>query len=333
MSLPGELTVAQASKMTGLQRYTLRDAIHRGELAAKQQKIPGGFMYLIPLEGLRDFCRHRGVVSTVLGVEAPKKELVQEGEAEAKGSVEKGQASEATALPCPVESERRLNSSSEAEATAKELIELLRSMPNWEQRMEQLIEQIVEVQSDVLGLKKGFHQHLSKVEGRVVHLHQSVNGDLRTSMERVRHDLNDGLSEFRGGLDAWQHNVDTVFDDMRCTLQEVAASQSDGEMRQAFIHKLSVDNQSTVGEVKKLMVEVSETLSQVVGNQQNGSEMVEQRLDELKSSVDGVRRSVDRSTEMIIKWRQKVLRDQNQKGVKGWWNRLWGRSSSPILSK
>ncbi|MZP30878.1 helix-turn-helix domain-containing protein [Heliobacterium undosum] len=371
MNLPDELTVVQAAKVTGLQRYTLRDAIHRGDLAARQQKVPGGFKYLIPLEALREFARRRGVQSSLLGLEGEQPALVGESAeaavpvalvapsmtagAVAASAVKPGAQTGEGAYPDP-ERTSLVNGmpqemTAEAQALAvdwrefkestQELIQLLRSLPREEQRadglledrLEQMLQQIVEVQSDVLGLKKGFHQHLSKVEGRVVNLQQSVNGELRTSMERVRQGMNQGLDEFRSGLDAWQHNVDTVFDDMRSTLQEVAASQSDAEMRQAFVHKLSVDNQSTMGEVKKLMVEVSETVGQMVSAQQSGAQTLERRLDDVKASVDGVRRSVDRSTEMIIKWRQKMQMEQSKRGVKGWWNRLWGRSQTPVLSK
>ncbi|ABZ84337.1 hypothetical protein HM1_1772 [Heliomicrobium modesticaldum Ice1] len=368
MNLPDELTVVQAAKVTGLQRYTLRDAIHRGDLAARQQKVPGGFKYLIPLEALREFARRRGVQSSLLGLEGEQSAPVGKAAAAAvpapsmtagavAASVVKpeGAITGEGAYPDP---ERRSfvdgmpqDKAAGAQAlpvdwrefqeSTQELIRLLRDLPREEQRaegllenrLEQMLQQIVEVQSDVLGLKKGFHQHLSKVEGRVINLQQSVNGELRTSMERIRQGMNQGLDEFRSGLDAWQHNVDTVFDEMRSTLQEVAASQSDAEMRQAFVHKLSVDNQSTMGEVKKLMVEVSETVGQMVSAQQSSAQTLERRLDDVKASVDGVRRSVDRSTEMIMKWRQKMQMEQSKRGVKGWWNRLWGKSQTPVLSK
>lgn len=314
MNLPEELTVAQAAKAIGLQRYSLRDAIHRGELSARQQKIPGGFMYLIPTEALKDFGRRRGIRSSVLGLE-PAMETKEE---EVSPHVE-------------VEQTEALASFEERKETSLDISQLLRTLPQWEQRMGQIVEQIVEVQADVLGLKKGFHQHLSKVEGRVINLQQGVNGELRVSMERLRNSMNQGLEGVKSGMNAWQQSVDSVFDDMRSTVQEVAASQSDAEMRQAFVHKLSVDNQSTMGEVKKLMVEVNEAVMQMVGTQHQSSEAIERRLEDVKSSVDGVRRSVERSTEMIIKWRQKVQRDQNNRGVKGWLNRLWGRS--PALTK
>ncbi|MBM7866177.1 helix-turn-helix domain-containing protein [Heliobacterium gestii] len=372
MKLPDELTVVQAAKVTGLQRYTLRDAIHRGDLAARQQKVPGGFKYLIPLEALREFARRRGVQSSLLGLEGAQPALVGESAVTAAATTTatapavavvsaslmvkpEGALTGEGANPDTDRASQKAGSSrltpleamaleadwKEFKESTQELIQLLRTLPREgqradgrvEDRLEQMLQQIVEVQSDVFGLKKGFHQHLSKVEGRVVNLQQSVNGELRTSMERIRQGMNAGLDEFRSGLDAWQHNVDTVFDDMRSTLQEVAASQSDAEMRQAFVHKLSVDNQSTMGEVKKLMVDVSETVGQMISAQQSGAQTLERRLDDVKSSVDGVRRSVDRSTEMIIKWRQKMQMEQSKRGVKGWWNRLWGRSHTPVLSK
>ncbi|KAB2951546.1 hypothetical protein F9B85_12130 [Heliorestis acidaminivorans] len=321
ISLPEELTVAQAAKTMGLQRYTIRDAIHRGELPAKQQKIPGGFQYLIPLGSLKDFGRRRGIQSSILGLEGPEKVPTPEESPETKEVV-----------PLPEETPQ----TQPIVAVPSEVTEFMHKIPQWEQRMEQLIEQMVEVQADVLGLKKGVHQHLSKVESRVVNVQQSVNGELKAAVDRLRHNSNQNFQDVRAGIDGWHDNLDALIGEMRASIQDVAASQTDSEMRQAFVHKLTVDNQSTVGEVKKLLVDVNEVVSNISSQQDKSTEMLEQHLEDMKNSVDGVKRSVDRTTDMIIKWRHKTQREQskpnNSKGIKGWFSRFWG-SNSPALSK
>ncbi|QGG48814.1 hypothetical protein [Heliorestis convoluta] len=335
ISLPEELTVAQAAKSMGLQRYTIRDAIHRGELPAKQQKIPGGFQYLIPLGSLKDFGRRRGIQSTALGLEGPEK--VDSPET-APQKEEQESPNKKVQEPVPFETSGKDSGHTQEEKTvavpAADLSEFMQKLPEWEQRMEQLIEQMVEVQADVLGLKKGVHQHLSKVESRVVNVQQSVNGELKAAVDRLRHNSNQNFQDIRAGLDGWHDNLDALIGEMRVNVQEIAASQTESEMRQAFVNKLTVDNQSTVGEVKKLLVEVNKVVNNLSEQQEKSSETIERHFEDMKTSVDGVKRSVDRSTDMIIKWRQKMQREQSKgssKGIKGWFSRFWG--NPPAYSK
>lgn len=280
-------------------------------------------MYMIPTEGLREFGRHRGMYSSILGLESePETLLTEVSDTIPVKEQRAGTGTKATGkfIPLPVPLP--------FEPGYQEVAQLLNGVPKWERRLEQIVEQIVEVQADVLGLKKGFHQHLSKVEGRVNNLQQGFSAEMRMPLERFRQSIDQDLAEIKNGLHVWQQSMDTVFDDLHSTMQQVAASQSDAEMRQAFVHKLSVDNQTTMGEVKKVMVEVNEAVEQVINNQQQSAEAVDRRLGDVKASVDGVRRTVDRTNEMIIKWRQKILRENNNRGVKGWLSRLWNRSTA-----
>ncbi|WP_153726267.1 hypothetical protein [Heliorestis convoluta] len=49
------LSVAEAAKILNVQRYLIREAIHKCELPAKEEKIPGGFHYQIPVDSLKKF--------------------------------------------------------------------------------------------------------------------------------------------------------------------------------------------------------------------------------------------------------------------------------------
>ncbi|MCW2276743.1 hypothetical protein [Heliophilum fasciatum] len=373
MNLQGDMTVVQAAKATGLQRYTIREAIHRGELVARQQKIAGGFMYMVSVEALREFGRRRGITSPILGLEAvdkfhqgapDKEETTTPGELrliplaqspfhntnhESAGTETASSKTESTAQQkgsrketvVPGDTVPELSGAAVTQALnpnvredideenrliRENLSKLVSTMPAWEEKMEQLLEQIVEVQSDVLGLKKGVHQHLSKVEGRMATVQNTVTGEVRSSLERLRHNISEELDDVHAGMSGWQSASEKILSQVCDTLEQVAAGQSDTEMRQTFVHKLAVDNQATVNEVKKVMLDFNESLKQIASSQEKGAEKIAKQMDDVKVSVDGVKRSVDRSTEMIMKWRQRMLVEQNQRGVRNWFQKLWNRN-------